>query len=135
MEDGSCDYYLPATGKWTHLLTGEVREGGRWYNDRYDFLSLPLFVRAGTVLPVGAVEDRPDYDYLEGVTLRCFELAEGQEVVVSIPTLQGQVAATAKGVKRGGKITATWQCQAPQVWHLQQGTSVVRGQGASAVVG
>ena len=30
-EDGSVDYYLP-DGRWTHLLSGEVKEGGRWFS-------------------------------------------------------------------------------------------------------
>ena len=51
-EDGTVDYYLPE-GRWTHLLTGEVQTGGRWRRARHDFLSLPLFVRPSTILPVG----------------------------------------------------------------------------------
>ena len=75
-EDGTVDYYLPE-GRWTHLLSGEVRAGGRWHRAQHDFLSLPLFVRPGTVLPLGAVDDRPDYDYASGALFRVFELADG----------------------------------------------------------
>lgn len=28
-KDGVCEYYLPK-GTWTHLFSGEVREGGSW---------------------------------------------------------------------------------------------------------
>ena len=36
-KEGHAEYYLPA-GKWTHLLSGEVKEGGRWYEEDYDFV-------------------------------------------------------------------------------------------------
>ena len=65
--DGTVDYYLPA-GRWTNFLSGEMVEGGRWLREQHGYLSLPLMVRPNTVLPVGANEDRPDYDYADGVT-------------------------------------------------------------------
>jgi alpha-D-xyloside xylohydrolase len=37
-------------------------------------MSLPLLVRPGTRLPWGARDDRPDYDYDEGLTWREFEV-------------------------------------------------------------
>ena len=38
----------------------------------HGFDSLPLLVRPGAVLPIGARDDRPDYDYADGVTLHLF---------------------------------------------------------------
>ncbi len=43
-EEGEVEYYLPK-GRWTHLLTGEVRRGGKWYQEKYDYHSLPLYQR------------------------------------------------------------------------------------------
>ncbi|CDJ99270.1 putative alpha-glucosidase [Microbacterium sp. C448] len=84
-ESGEVDFYLPA-GTWTHLLTGEKVEGGGWRRERHDFLSLPIYVRPGAVLPWGAREDRPDYDYLDGLTLRVFPGGTGTiEVAVTTP--------------------------------------------------
>jgi len=83
-EDGSVDYYLPA-GRWTHLLTGEVQSGGRWHRAVHGFLSLPLYVRPGTVLPFGACDERPDYDLAEGVTFRVYELADGERATCTVP--------------------------------------------------
>lgn len=74
-EDGSVEYYLPR-GKWVHLLSGEVRDGNGWRRDSYDFFSLPLFVRENTILPIGARSNRPDYDYLDGLTLRLYGVNE-----------------------------------------------------------
>ena len=48
-EDGRQRFYLPE-GKWVHLLSREPAEGGRWMEGRYDYFSLPLYVREGDPL-------------------------------------------------------------------------------------
>ncbi len=79
-ESGDVELYLPA-GTWTHLLTGERVQGGCWRRERHGFESLPLYVREGAVLPLGAREDRPDTDHLDGLTLRAFPGAAGTTTV------------------------------------------------------
>ena len=93
-EDGHVDYYLPE-GKWTHLLDGRVIEGGRWMHETYGFMSLPLFVRPDSVLPIGAENQKPDYDYTDGVTLHVYEPTDGEKTL-TIPDLQGNIAARFK---------------------------------------
>ncbi|MEU8818664.1 alpha-xylosidase [Actinoplanes sp. NPDC048796] len=73
-EGGEVSYYVPA-GRWTRWQTGEVVEGPGWRHEVHGFDSVPLLVRPGAVIPVGAVVDRPDYDYADGVTLRLFEFS------------------------------------------------------------
>ncbi len=99
-EDGSVDYYLPA-GRWTHLLTGEVRAGG-WQRTRHGFLSLPLYVRPGTVLALGVRDNQPDYEFADGVTFRVYELADGASAICDVPNLHG-AAGTRCLVKRSGQ--------------------------------
>lgn len=83
--EGDVEFYVPA-GEWTHLLTGETITGGGWRRERHGFDSLPLYVRPGAVLPWGARSDRPDYDYLDGLSLRVFPGGEGtREVTVTTP--------------------------------------------------
>ena len=72
-ESGDVDYYLPQ-GTWTHLLSNEVREGGSWQRDNYDFFSLPLYARENSIIPFGSVNTKPDYDYAENITLHVFAL-------------------------------------------------------------
>jgi alpha-D-xyloside xylohydrolase len=50
-------------------LTGEVRQGGRWYFDEQDFFEIPLWIREGAVVPLGAVNDKPEYDHRDDVRL------------------------------------------------------------------
>ena len=76
-------YYVPE-GTWTHFLTGATVTGPRWVRERHGFLSVPLLVRPGAVIPVGAVADRPDYDHADGVTLRAYGLGRGAQVTVPV---------------------------------------------------
>jgi alpha-D-xyloside xylohydrolase len=101
--DGVVDYYLPA-GRWTNFLTGTVVEGGRWLRETHDYMSLPLMVRPNTVIPVGANEQRPDYDYAEGVTFHVFELADGATHEVRVP-----------GAEDGAALTATVRREGPRI--------------------
>ncbi|MFG6402088.1 alpha-xylosidase [Microbacterium sp. P04] len=83
-ESGEVEFYLPA-GEWTSLITGETVSGG-WRREVHGYQSLPLYVRPGAVLPWGARDDRPDYDYLDGLTLRVFPGGDGTaDVVVTTP--------------------------------------------------
>ena len=105
-EDGFVMYYLP-DGKWTHLLDGRTVEGGRWMKETYDFMSLPLWVRENTALPVGNVNDKPDYDYADGVTVQLYHIQEGADIKVSIPDTKGNTALTVRVQKANGEISVT----------------------------
>lgn len=102
-ESGEVSYYLPE-GTWTDYLTGEVQEGGRWHTRVCDYFHLPLLVRENTILPVGADEERPDYDYTSGTTLKLYRLKEGVPVRTVIPDMEGREAVQAEAVRAHGEI-------------------------------
>ncbi len=102
-EDGSVDYYLP-DGRWTHLLSGEVKEGGRWFSEVYDYFSLPLYVRENTLLAVGSNEERPDYDYTDGLALHLYQLSDASRACAEVPDLQGETRLTASATRQGTRI-------------------------------
>lgn len=105
--DGDVEFYLPAGG-WTHLLTGDRVEGGGWRRERHGFASLPLYVRDGAVLPWSAHPDRPDADWLEGLTLRVFGEPEITTIRVENPsgdTAEYEIASDQRGV------TAASRCE------------------------
>lgn len=100
------EYYLPA-GTWTSVLTGEARQGGKWYREKHGYLSIPLYARENSILALGARDDDTVYDYADGVTLNVYALQDGataQTVVYSpdnqascTPRYPGSAASTASG--------------------------------------
>ena len=102
--EGTVSFYVPA-GRWTSFLTGEVVTGPAWVSETHSYHSVPLLVRPGAVIPVGAVVDRPDYDYADGVTLRIYQPADGDRVTVSVPTTTGVAAATFEVTTTGRTVS------------------------------
>jgi alpha-D-xyloside xylohydrolase len=121
---GDVSYYVPA-GRWTRYqpVTGlaDTVEGPAWVHETHGFDSVPLLVRPGTVLPVGARHDRPDYDYRDGVTLRLFEPAEGRTAVV-VPGPSG--ADTVFTVSREGSRVVVGRMGDALPWQVQVGDRV-----------
>ena len=111
-EDGDVGYYLPE-GEWTSLLNDEKKAGGRWVRENHDFMSLPLMVRPGTVLPLGARDDRPDYDYADGVALHVYGLSDGECREVKLYDLKGNVSVTYAVARVDGKIEVKTDSKKP----------------------
>ncbi|MFD6073226.1 MULTISPECIES: alpha-xylosidase [Amycolatopsis] len=82
-DEGEVTYYVP-DGVWTDFFTGDEIQGPRWVTTVCDMLTVPLLVRPDTVLPLGAVDDRPDYDYADGVTLRLYRLEDGGRITTTV---------------------------------------------------
>ncbi|MFJ3526964.1 alpha-xylosidase [Streptomyces sp. NPDC090132] len=105
-EDGQVEYYVPE-GTWTSLLTGETVTGPAWRHETHGFDSLPVLVRPGAVLPWGAEDQRPDGDWLDGLTLRAFGPAAAADALVTVPDLTGAVAATFRVARDGAALSVT----------------------------
>jgi len=103
--DGVVTFYLP-DGLWTSLLTGEQLRGARWFTQQHGFDTLPVFVREGAVLAVGAVDDRPDYEWADGVELRWFHPAEDAVRRVRLPRPGGGTAAVVELTYTNGAAAA-----------------------------
>jgi alpha-D-xyloside xylohydrolase len=116
-DDGMVDYYLP-DGRWTHLLSGEVQDGGRWHRARHGFLGMPIFLRQGHIVALGSVDDRPDYPFADGVTFRVGALADGAEAAASVADLRGRTVAAISVRRKGRSIEASLEGVAKK-WRLQ----------------
>jgi alpha-D-xyloside xylohydrolase len=109
-------------------MTGQRVTGPRWVTERHGFSTVPLLARPGAVIPVGAVDDRPDYDYADGVTLRLYEIPDGARVTTVIaPGGQEFVTTRAGNVIRveaapAGDAGRNWQA-----WHAGKVVSGERG--------
>lgn len=100
---GNHSFYLPE-GTWTHLESNETFEGPRWHTRSFSVMEAPVFVRPGTVLPVGTVTSRPDYDWATDVEFRAFA-AEGVQTTMVLPSPNGTTTAYAVTVAQG-EVTA-----------------------------
>lgn len=99
---GEAEYYLP-DGCWTDFFTGEVKAGGRYYKSKYDYFSLPLYVRPASIIAVGSTDCRPDYDYGKDVTFHVYELLEGQSTQAEVVDMAGNTLAHILVTKEDGK--------------------------------
>ncbi|MGW0481007.1 alpha-xylosidase [Nonomuraea sp. NPDC003214] len=114
---GDISYYVPE-GSWTRLLGGGAVQGPGWHTERHGFDSLPLLVRPGAVIATGARDDRPDYDYADGVTLTAYGLADGDRRTVTVPALTGEAAAVFEVTRAGDRVRARRTEGAPAPWNL-----------------
>ncbi|CAG5086355.1 YicI2 [Thermobacillus xylanilyticus] len=100
---GEAFYYVPE-GVWTHLVTGKRIEGGRWVREQYDYFGVPLLARQGSIVAMGAVDSRPDYDYAAGAELHAFELQDGAEAAAVIHGTDGKPVMRVTALRSGRTI-------------------------------
>jgi alpha-D-xyloside xylohydrolase len=104
--DSRAEYYLPE-GDWVHLLTGEVRRGGRWFFDVLDYFGVPLWIRPNTVLPMGRENGRVDYDYAAGVRLVCGKLDGSTPCAVDLVDSLGRPSTRFELAQNGTRVIVT----------------------------
>ena len=114
--DGAVSYYLPR-GRWTNFFTGVTAEGPRWMEEKHGCLSIPLWVRPGTLLALGSEEGKPDYDYADGPVLQAYEIPEGEPLTASVPSLDG-ASETRFEVKREGRAVTAVKKGSAKNWKL-----------------
>ena len=102
-ENGEVQYYLPE-GTWYNLITGAEVTGGKWQKETHDYHSLPLMIRPNTVLALGNNDQKPDYDYEDGISLLVSAFDEGAEAKTEIPDLKGETVMTVTAKRVGDEI-------------------------------
>ena len=111
------EYYLPA-GTWTNFFTGEKVSGERWIREKHGYLSIPLMVKEGSIVPIGSRDNGPDYDYADGVELRVYELQNDKTVTKSVYSMKQEEELKITAVKVDGTITMDVQAQKPYTIRL-----------------
>ncbi len=99
-EESIAEYYLPE-GKWTSLLTGEEKEGGKWYREKHGYLSIPLYVKAGSIIAMGGCDDSAVYDYADGTCLKVYALEDGQSAETVVYNTENEGVIQAKVTRIG----------------------------------
>ncbi len=88
-EEGNAEYYLPG-GTWTNFISGDTVEGGSWKREKHGYMSLPLMVRENSIIAVGNINTKPDYDYASEVELQIFALKAGKTASTVIYDVNGK---------------------------------------------
>lgn len=98
---GDVSYYLPK-GIWTNFLTGAKVVGGTWNFEKHSYLSIPLMVRPNSIIAVGNIENKADYDYADEVTLQVFEISDEASLCCIVHNINSEEELKVS-VKRKGK--------------------------------
>ena len=73
--------YLPEGCGWYDFYTEERYEGGQWLKVKTRIDRIPLFVREGSILPVGPEIQYADQEYGAGIEMRVYPGADGRFVL------------------------------------------------------
>ncbi|MBE5960756.1 MAG: alpha-xylosidase [Lachnospiraceae bacterium] len=110
-EEGMARYYLPE-GRWTQYLTGEVKEGGRWYEEKYGYLDIPVFAKEGTIIASGC-DEQAVYDYADHVKFNVFALKEGVLAKTEVYGTDAVKKAEISVLEEDGVITVSAETEKP----------------------
>ncbi len=100
---GSVSFYLPE-GTWTSFFTGEQVQGGTWRHEHHGYFSLPVYVRPGSLVALGSVDARPDYDFASDVELHLFALQDGAQATTTVSGPTGQEDLRVTCTRKGRRI-------------------------------
>lgn len=132
-EEGIAEYYLPE-GIWTNFLTGETRKGGRWYSEKHGYLSIPLYVREGSIVAVGCRGDNAVYDYAENVTFRVYALGEGRKAGTAVYAGNGEMGTSVEVRHEGNAFHVSVKADKPCRVELINAGQLSKASGAEFAV-
>ena len=105
-DQGLATFYVPEDeGKWISILTGKAYEGGRWYKEKFDDITLPLLARPNSVIVIGRYNDETMYDYTDHPIVNVYEMKDGK-ISTIITDNYGEKLGTIVVEKKDGKIKA-----------------------------
>ena len=92
------DVYLPA-GKWYDRWTGKLENGGRIVQRAVDLATMPIYVRAGAIVPIDPIRQYTGQEVDEPTILKIYRGANGHYTLydddgISLDYLQGDSVQT-----------------------------------------
>ena len=94
----SREVYLPA-GKWYDWWTGKLETGGRTVQRAVDLATMPIYVRAGAIVPIDPIRQYTSQVVDQPTTLKIYQGADGQTTLydddgISLDYLKGSSVET-----------------------------------------
>lgn len=68
--------YLPKGALWTNYWTGKQEEGGKWIDCQSEISTLPLFVKAGSIIPTTEVAEYTNAQIGKPITINVYPGAD-----------------------------------------------------------
>lgn len=109
-EEKTHDVYLPKGTRWTNYWTGETFDGGQTITLRTHLSTIPLFVREGSIIPVGRDMEWSDQLSSDSLTMKVFP---GQDATFTLYEDEGDTYNYEKG--QYSTITFQWNDRARQL--------------------
>ncbi len=106
-EEGTAEFYVPA-GKWTDIISGKQYEGGKFYNEKFDYFSLPCLAKPNSIVAYGNFEKNFEYDYLTDTEFVIYELEEGKTAECNIYNTEAEKIFTLTATNNSGKIEVSY---------------------------
>ncbi|MET0412206.1 MAG: alpha-xylosidase [Polyangiaceae bacterium] len=132
--DSKAEYYLPH-GEWTHLLSGERREGGRWCFDELDFFGVPLWLRPNALVCVGESSTQVDYDLTRDVRLVCGKLDARVALSAPLYDARGRPVGVLELVHEGNHVRVRSESLRQFEVHLPWAASLTQVERGTSVAG
>ncbi|MCW1921831.1 DUF5110 domain-containing protein [Luteolibacter arcticus] len=76
----SRDIYLPE-GQWYDFWSGELQQGGRSINRTIDLATMPIYAKAGAILPLDPVRQYTGEEVKEPLTIRIYRGTDGSALL------------------------------------------------------
>ena len=104
-EEGTVQFYLPDTGTWTDIQTGEELPGGKWYEKKYDYFGMPLYAKPNSIIAYGDFRRNFSYDFAKNARLVIYGLEDGRTAECEIYDSDAVLVLTVKAVRNGNTVT------------------------------
>lgn len=106
-DEGTAEFYVPA-GVWTDIISGKKYEGGKYYNEKFDYFSLPCLAKPNSIIAYGAFEKNFEYDYLNNAEIVIYELENGRSASCTIYDTDSNKVLELTAVNNNGTVDVTF---------------------------
>ena len=106
-EAGTVRFYLPDTGVWTDIQTGEALEGGKWYEKKYDYFGLPLYAKPNSIIVYGDFKRNFSYDYADNAKVVIYGLEDGKKAETTVFDTEAKAVLEISASRKGSTVYVT----------------------------
>lgn len=106
-EEGAAEFYVPA-GTWTDIISEKQYEGSKFYNEKFDYFSLPCLAKPNSIIAYGNFEKDFEYDYLNGTEFVIYEPEDGKTIECNIYDTDAKKVFTLTALRNGDKVEVSY---------------------------